>query len=139
MKIFLERGEVNPDSPDQSDQTPLSHAAGSGNEGVVNLLLERGDVNTNSLEEELALVSQQHFTIFDTRYVITEVVPLSPSGPSSNQLDALPSASILPSMPTSNPTPDPEPAPSKPSRPPKRDRAPSLPLRRSKRKRFPPS
>ena len=30
-----------------SDQTPLSFAAGSGHEGVVKLLLERGDVTPN--------------------------------------------------------------------------------------------
>jgi len=45
VKLLLERGEVNPDKPEQRGRTPLSHAAGRGYEAVVKLLLEREEVN----------------------------------------------------------------------------------------------
>jgi len=44
---FSERN-VNPDSSDRHGRTPLSHAAGNGNEGVVQLMLGRKDVNPDS-------------------------------------------------------------------------------------------
>ena len=52
MKMLLERGDVNPDSQDESGRTPLSHAAGFGNESVVNILLERGDSNPDLSDED---------------------------------------------------------------------------------------
>jgi len=75
VKLFLEDGDVNPDSPDWSGRTPLSHAAGSGHkavllrlptwlglaplpqavghryERVVELLLQRRNVNPDSSDE----------------------------------------------------------------------------------------
>jgi len=42
VKLFLERGDVNPDSLDKLGRTLRSYAVGSGDEGVVKLLLERG-------------------------------------------------------------------------------------------------
>ena len=44
MKILLERGDANLDSADEGGRTPLSYAAGSGHEGIVKILLERGDI-----------------------------------------------------------------------------------------------
>ena len=45
VKLLLEREEVNPVKPNGGGRTPLSSAAGNGNEGVVKLLLERDEVN----------------------------------------------------------------------------------------------
>ena len=45
MKILLERRDVNPDPSDEGGRTPLSYAAQSGHEGIVKILLERGNVN----------------------------------------------------------------------------------------------
>ena len=44
-KTLLERVDVNPDSPDCYGRTLLSYVAGSGHEGVVEILLGRGNVN----------------------------------------------------------------------------------------------
>ena len=52
VKLFLERGDVDPNSPDNSGQTPLSFAASIGHEGAVKLFLEHGDVNPDSLDSE---------------------------------------------------------------------------------------
>ena len=41
VKILLDRGDVNPDKPDDDGQTPLSYAAENGREGVVKALLGR--------------------------------------------------------------------------------------------------
>ena len=49
VKLFLEREEVSPNTPDAVDrQTPLSSAAWGGREGVVEQLLERKDINPDS-------------------------------------------------------------------------------------------
>ena len=51
VKILLGWEEVNPDKPDDNDQTPLSRAASRGHEGVVKILLEREEVNPNKPDE----------------------------------------------------------------------------------------
>ena len=51
MKILHERGDVNPNSVDNSGRTPLSYAAHEGYESVVKILLERGEVNPNSADK----------------------------------------------------------------------------------------
>ena len=45
VKLLLERGEVNPDKPNNDSRTPLSYAAGGGYEGMVKLPLDREEVN----------------------------------------------------------------------------------------------
>ena len=44
MKLLLGRGDVDPDKPDNTHQTPLSCATKEGNAGVVEILL-RGAVS----------------------------------------------------------------------------------------------
>ena len=46
-KLLLARDDVDPNYPDEYDQTPLGWAAMRGYEGVVNLLLGRADVDPN--------------------------------------------------------------------------------------------
>ena len=45
--MLLGREEVNPDKPANDGRTSLSHAAGNGYEGVVELLLGREEVNSD--------------------------------------------------------------------------------------------
>ena len=52
MRRLLERIDINPDFPDAVlDQAPLLWAARNGREGVAELLLERKDVDPNSLSK----------------------------------------------------------------------------------------
>ncbi|KAG0135463.1 hypothetical protein HOY82DRAFT_551571 [Tuber indicum] len=51
--MLLDRGEVNPDQADtEYGQTPLSWAASRGHKGVVQMLLERKDVSSTTLDLE---------------------------------------------------------------------------------------
>ena len=51
--MLLERNDVNADTPDTAYcRTPLSWAALSGCEGVVRMLLEGNDVNTNHSDKK---------------------------------------------------------------------------------------
>jgi len=50
--LLFGRRYVNPDSSSQFCRTPLSWAAGNGHEVTVKLLLEREDVNPNTLDTE---------------------------------------------------------------------------------------
>lgn len=47
MKLLLARDEVEPDSKNNRDRTPLSHAAGKGHEALVKLLLATDGVDRN--------------------------------------------------------------------------------------------
>jgi len=49
VKLLLEREYVDPNRPDEDNQTPLGCAAAKGHEGVIKLLLGREDVNPNHL------------------------------------------------------------------------------------------
>ena len=49
MRILPEQNGVNPDTPDEYGRTPLSFSAQNGHEGVVRILLERNDVNPNTV------------------------------------------------------------------------------------------
>ena len=49
VKMFLERGDVNPNLADTKDgHTPLSYAAMIGREGIVKMLLERNDIGLDT-------------------------------------------------------------------------------------------
>ena len=50
VKLLLERRDINPNRPDNWNQTPLWCATEGGHERVVKLLLERRDVNPNCLD-----------------------------------------------------------------------------------------
>jgi len=45
VKILLQQEEVTPDKPDNGGETPLSHGASHGHEGVVKILLQQEEVN----------------------------------------------------------------------------------------------
>jgi len=45
VELLLARDDVNPDKPNNYDETPLYWASQSGHEGAVRLLLTRDDVN----------------------------------------------------------------------------------------------
>jgi len=127
VEMLLARGDANPDSLDKAGQTPPSLAASSGSNSVGVLLSEprpsshdtsqstdvtqqiSAPMPSTQEEVELAPMSQQHPTIPDTAQAITEVVPFYPSRPSLYQLEAPPSASLLPPMSTSDPAPAPDP------------------------------
>ena len=47
VRLFLARGDVDPDKPDNRDETPLSAASSEEHEGIVRELLARDDVNPN--------------------------------------------------------------------------------------------
>ena len=144
VKVLLERVDVNPDSPDKDDRALLSYAAGSGYEGVVRTRLERIDVTQRISappasaqdEPESGLVLQREGITSNMGGEITEVIPLSPSEPLSNQLERPPSAFVFQPMPTSGTTPDP--ASLEPSKSLKRRSPRTQPSRSSKRKRLPP-
>jgi len=44
VEILLRQGDINPDKPDRTGQTPLLCAARGGHKGVVKILLERDNV-----------------------------------------------------------------------------------------------
>jgi len=48
VRILLERGDVDPNSPDGYGRTPLSFIAEAGLEGLVKLFLQRADINPDS-------------------------------------------------------------------------------------------
>ena len=50
MKLLLDLGNVNPNSPDANGLTPLLYSLSEGHRGVVKLLLESRDINPNSLD-----------------------------------------------------------------------------------------
>ena len=52
LKLFLKRGEVNPESRDNNDRTPLYWAVRSGEKEIVKLLLERDEVNPESQDRD---------------------------------------------------------------------------------------
>ena len=52
VKQLLARDDVDPNSNDNSGQTPLLLAARKGNESIVSLLLARDNVNPNSKNED---------------------------------------------------------------------------------------
>ncbi|PUU76598.1 hypothetical protein B9Z19DRAFT_1028565, partial [Tuber borchii] len=112
VKVFLERGDVNTGSSDRYAQTPLSipRAACDDVMGLVSTPSPSGhetspnsdmtqtiSVNTASAQERLEFgqISRQHCIIPHPTPEVVEVVPLSPSGPSSNQLEALPTVPVL--------------------------------------------
>jgi len=45
--MLLERNDVNPDKPDETNRTPLLCAAERGHQGVVDVLLGRDNANPN--------------------------------------------------------------------------------------------
>ena len=55
MKLFLHHADVNLDSPDGHDLTPLSYAGISGAPGVVKLLSEAGSSNSKSFKTPIQL------------------------------------------------------------------------------------
>ena len=50
VKILLERVDVNSSTADGVGKTPLFRAAYNGHEGVVKRLLERGNVDTCTID-----------------------------------------------------------------------------------------
>jgi len=51
VQLLLERGGVNPDTPDCLVPTPLFHAATNVHEGIVRLLLGRGGISPDRLDK----------------------------------------------------------------------------------------
>ena len=52
MKLLLERGDVNPNTPNHRGRTPVSWATENGHDAVVKLLLEREDINLNMPDDD---------------------------------------------------------------------------------------
>jgi len=52
MDVIIGRKYINPDGPDSSGRTLLSWAAGNGHDGVVKLLLERGDARPDRQDHD---------------------------------------------------------------------------------------
>ena len=48
---MLGHGNIDPDSPDGNDRTPLAWATTKGHEGIVKLLLYQRDVDPNRLDK----------------------------------------------------------------------------------------
>ena len=155
-KLLLRRGDVNPASLDKHDRTPLWHAAQSWHTILARKLSKRMPFDHQasqtssatpkisspalSAEEgvEICPISPQERIILGKRDKSPEPIPYPTIDEYLLSLrEEHPSASAPASISTSDTTPDP--AITKPSRPPKRHAETQLPLRRSKRKRFPPS
>jgi len=52
VKLLLERGDVDPNSPDRKGRTPLSFAAGCGLGDVVKLILQQRDIKPDSADRD---------------------------------------------------------------------------------------
>ena len=148
VKMLLAREDVTADSKDANGRTPLSYAAGNGSRGAVKLLLRRGDVNPASLDKDDR--TPLWHAAQSWHYIVAR--KLSKRRPFNHQASPIPYpfdeyllnlravhpvASAPAPISTFDTTPDP--TITKPSGPPKRHPETQPPLRRSKRKRFPPS
>ena len=154
VKLLLEHGDINPNLPDGNGLTPLLYATKSNYVGTMRLLSKsrpsnhetsgtsdvahRTAVPVLSALEEMAFAppSRQGDVIPDARQEITEIIASAHSNlPSSHQLEACLSSSILAPAPISDAPPTSTSL--NPSRPLKRPRATQSLLGPSKRQHFP--
>ena len=63
MKLLLAKKEVDSDIPDE-DRTPLSLAAEMGQEGVIELLSKREDVNFNMQDDDGRVGTRESWDYF---------------------------------------------------------------------------